>query len=111
MAKHKRKSSARASKVKVEPEVLDGSSSPTVPPSSDSPVVTQASDSGPIMDEVKFMVESFCDSMEASLVDSFIQVSSCSASPVQVSNVSSQVVYKCFFSSSLSSGCAPSACA
>ena len=79
LAKHKRKSSARASKVKVEP-------------SSNSPVVTSAPDSSPIIDQVRLMLESFCDSMEASLVARFNQVSSCSASPVKISDVSSQVV-------------------
>ena len=92
LVKQKHKSSALASKAKVEPEVLDGSLSPMVPPSSDSPVVTSAPDSTPIMDQVKLMLDSFSDSMEASFVARFSQVSSCSASPVKVSDVSSQVV-------------------
>ena len=85
-------SSTRASKVDVEPEVLDGNSSPTVPPSSDFPVVTSASDTALIMDQVKLMLESFRDSMEASFVARFSQVNSSSASSVKVSDVSSQVV-------------------
>ena len=92
LAEQKRKSSSCASKVKVEPEVLDGSSSPTVPSLSDLPVVTSAPDTAPIMDQVKLMLDSFRESMEASFVARFSQVSSCSASPVKVSDVSSQVV-------------------
>ena len=96
LAKQKRKTSSQTSKVVVEPEVLDGNALSAVTVPSVSTVVTNASasDSAPmIVDQVKLMLDSFKDSMEARFVsidNRFSQISASTASPVSISNVSCQ---------------------
>ena len=96
LAKCKHKTCSQTSKVIVEPEVFDGDAPAAIMAPSVSTVVptASASDSAPmIVDQVKLMLDSFKDSMEARFVsidNMFSQFSASTASPVSISNVSCQ---------------------